>query len=262
MTSPPATAAQITRVRDLLVFDDSGVRLVVACDSVGGIGPKPADTVPVDATCTGYFAARVPLLEVLCAGAQPVVVANNLCVEAEPTGRELTEAVRAIAASVGVPAANVTGLIHDAVPVGSKGLAWEAPLLASTAGLELRWEPGNPVPPERSGGPSSCVLVSCAPADLDRLRACFAETLPVAVVGTLAEAAETTEVRTTGDVTAVWRCASSGARPRRGSWPSCSRRMRAPRSCRRWRAGWPGHGCRSVPSGSADSAVCRDGGRT
>lgn len=251
------TTAQVTRVRDLLLLDEGGSRLVVACDSVGGIGPKPADTFAIDAASTGHFATRVPLLEVLCAGARPLVVVNNLCVEAEPTGREMIDAVRALAASVGVPPENVTGstednvetrstgigvtvigrlegtsrpggslpgdvvvclglprsapgdrlrvghpdlvdigelaaalatgLVHDALPVGSKGLAWEVPLLASTAGLALTWEPEHPVPVEASGGPSSCVLVSCDPADVPRLRGCFAATLPVHVVARLGE---------------------------------------------------------------------------
>lgn len=269
----PVLAPPVTRVRDLLVVEQAGARFVIACDSVGGIGPKPADTFHIDAASTGHFATRVPLLEVVCAGAQPLVVVNNLCVEAEPTGREMIEAVRELAATVGVPADNVTGStednvetrstgigvtvmgvlpstetadddagtrarpggaqagdvvvclgfprsapadrlfighpdlvdlgelasalatgrVHDALPVGSKGLAWEAPLLAETAGLELLWDDSRPVPVDVSGGPSSCVLIACAPDALAELRSHFAKTLPVNVVGRLRE--RTSEAR-------------------------------------------------------------------
>lgn len=266
MTALPPLAPPATRVRDLLLVEEAGARFVMACDSVGGIGPKPADTFQIDAASTGHFATRVPLLEIICAGAQPLVVVNNLCVEAEPTGREMIQAVRDLAATVGVPAENVTGstednvetrstgigvtvlgvlpgpgsapdgagrarpgggqagdvvaclglprsapadrlyighpdlvdlgelsaalasgLIHDALPVGSKGLAWEAPLLAQTAGLDLVWDEARPVPIERTGGPSSCVLIACAPDDLPAVRSHFAATLPIHVVGTLRE---------------------------------------------------------------------------
>lgn len=263
-----APTTPVTRVRDLLVLEEAGARFVLACDSVGGIGPKPADAFHIDAASTGHFATRVPLLEVICAGAQPLVVVNNLCVEAEPTGREMIDAVRELAATVGVPAENVTGstednvetrstgigvtvlgllagragldgapatsvarpggaqagdvvvclgmprsapadrlhighpdlvdlgelasalasgVVHDALPVGSKGLQWEAPLLAESAGLGLVWEAELPVPIESSGGPSSCVLVACSPGDVVRLRSHFATTLPIHVIASVRE---------------------------------------------------------------------------
>lgn len=246
----------VTAVRDLLVLEASG-RLVIACDSVGGIGPKPADTFEIDAATTAHFATRVPLLEVLCAGAQPVVVVNTLSVEREGIGEEMIAAVRELAAEAGVPAGAVTGstednvatratgigvtvigalfsdsarvgggarvgdvvlcaglprsaprfslypghpelvsltevraalatgLVHDALPVGSKGLAWEVPQLAGTAGLGLRWREGSDVDRDLSGGPSSCVLLACAPDDVANLRECFSPGRPLQVVADL-----------------------------------------------------------------------------
>jgi hypothetical protein len=258
MAVPHAQPASLARIGDLLVLEEAGARFVIACDSVGGIGPKPADTVAVDARTTGHFATRVPLMEVLCAGATPLVVVDNLCVESEPTGREMIEAVRELALSAGVGAGGVTGstednvptratgigvtvigrmgsttrhgsslpgdaivclglprsapeddlyigrpdlvdlgglrtalasdLIHDALPVGSKGIRWEAGLMARSAGLALRWNPEAPVPLDKSGGPSSCVLVSCVPGDVPRFGEFFADTMPITVVGLLAEA--------------------------------------------------------------------------
>lgn len=249
-------ATSVTRIGDLLVLEEGGARLVIACDSVGGIGPKPADAVAIDARSVGHFATRVPLMEVLCAGATPLVVVNNLCVEAEPTGAEMIDAVRELAGSVGVPPERVTGstednvetratgigvtvigrlasparaggarpkdavaclgwprsapgdeiyvgrpdlvdlgelsralgsgLIHDAWPVGSKGVGWEGAQLGDAAGLALRWTDDNPVPLDRSGGPASCVLIACEEASLPRIREFFADELPITVVGSLA----------------------------------------------------------------------------
>lgn len=231
----------VRRVRDLLVLDGT---LVVASDSVGGIGPKPADSVAADAVTVAHFALRVPLLEVLCAGARPIAVVDALCVEYEPTGRTMIEEIRRLAAEAGVPAEAVTGsteenvvtratgvgvtvlgrlpsedtmgggsrpgdvvvcaglplsaprdeivighpgqvavaavravlasgLAHDALPVGSKGVAWEAVQLAESAALTAEWlEPG--VSRTDSGGPASCVLFSCAPGAVETLRALVA----------------------------------------------------------------------------------------
>ncbi|WP_163541352.1 AIR synthase related protein [Occultella kanbiaonis] len=247
---------RVTAVRDLLVLDGGGP-LVIACDSVGGIGPKPADTFRADPWTTAHFATRVPLLEVLCTGAQPVVVVNTLSVARAGIGEEMIAAVRQLATRVGVTPDGVTGstednvatnatgigvtvvaalpagagplgggsragdvvlcaglprsapeftlysghpdlvdlaevraavasgLVHDALPVGSKGLSWEGPQLAASAGLTIRWRAARPVDLGASGGPSSCVLLACAAPDEAALRALFAPSLPVHAVADL-----------------------------------------------------------------------------
>ncbi|GAE77926.1 alpha-ribazole-5-phosphate synthase CblS [Cutibacterium acnes JCM 18918] len=38
----------ITRLRDLLLADIPASRLVIACDTIGGIGPRPDDSYPAD----------------------------------------------------------------------------------------------------------------------------------------------------------------------------------------------------------------------
>lgn len=109
----------VRRHRDLLVIDD----LVIATDTVGGIGPKPADTVIADARTVAHFALRVPLLEVICAGARPIAVIDALCVEMNPTGREMIAEVRALAAQAGVSADAVTGSTEDNVETRATGIA-------------------------------------------------------------------------------------------------------------------------------------------
>lgn len=231
MTSP------VRPVRDLLVIDGSP-RLVVACDSVGGIGPRPANPVRVPAELVAHFAARVPLLEVLCAGARPVALINTLChdlADAAP----FIDMFREVAANVGIPPEAVTGsteenvpspatgvgvtaigtvtgellsgggrpgdlvvcagwprsapqdeifighpdivplptvqdlvgsgLVHDALPVGSRGIGYETGQLASSAGLGLNWLT-HPLPLDASGGPASCVLIACDPNSATDLR--------------------------------------------------------------------------------------------
>ncbi|HEX5598363.1 MAG TPA: hypothetical protein VFX61_20460 [Micromonosporaceae bacterium] len=246
----------VRQVRDLTILDLADGHLVTACDSVGGIGPKPHDTYRTSAATTAHFATRVPLLEVLCAGANPTLIVNTLCVEADPQGAEMIAAIVALAAEVGLGADRVTGttednvstvatgigvtilgeaapgflrpgtaqpgdvvlclgmprsaphdrvfpghpdliqigdlrallctgLVHDALPVGSKGLAWEVPQLAASAGLAVRWRTGHGVPIERSGGPSSCVLVSCRPENVAAVRAALPASLPVSAVADL-----------------------------------------------------------------------------
>ncbi len=113
----------VVRERDLL-YVPLGVDdvMVVACDSDGGIGSKPADTVAFDPTELGRFAVRVPLLELVAAGATAVVVVDALSVEREPTGAAILTGVLAEAASAGVSADGVTGSTEDNVPTVATGI--------------------------------------------------------------------------------------------------------------------------------------------
>lgn len=111
-------------VRDLTVLPVAPDRvLVVACDSVGGIGDKPHDAYPADPATCGHFALRVPLLEVLAAGASPALAVDTLSVELEPTGRAVIGAMRELLAEVGLtdPAA-LTGSTEENVSVVQTGI--------------------------------------------------------------------------------------------------------------------------------------------
>lgn len=243
------------RVRDLLILDEY---LVIAADSIGGIGPKPADTVYADARTVAHFALRVPLLEVICSGARPLAVIDNLCVELEPTGRVMLDEIRLLAAQAGidpeavtgsteenvrtqatgigvtvlgrigpggllsghsrigdvvlcaglplsaphddvrighpsqitvaaVSAAVASGLLHDALPVGSKGLTWEVAQLAESAGLRAVWVEQAGISLTASGGPASCVLMSCAPESVEAVRNTIGGDTPVHVVAQIVD---------------------------------------------------------------------------
>ena len=54
---------RLRKVRDLTLVRVAGPNyLVLACDSDGGIGPKPQDTVSTTGYWLGRVAARVPLM--------------------------------------------------------------------------------------------------------------------------------------------------------------------------------------------------------
>ncbi len=249
----PGEPTPVRRIRDLLILDE---RLVIATDSLGGIGPKPADTYYADAATVAHFAFRVPLLEVICSGARPVAAVDNLCVEFEPTGRTMLQEIRRLAAAAGIDPDAVTGsteenvatratgigvtvlgrippdgllsggsragdvvlcagrplsaphdevtighpsqvtvaavaaavgsgVVHDALPVGSRGLAWELDQLAASAGLEVSLLDTGDLPLTRSGGPASCVLFSCASAAAADLVAMLGPDTPVRAIARL-----------------------------------------------------------------------------
>lgn len=253
-----ALQQRIQKQRDLTLVRLAGAYyLVIACDSDGGIGPKPHDTVPAPPYLLGRFAARVPLMEILASGARPLVLVDTLTVEMEPTGREIIEGVRFeaslagiagegavtgstednvptvatgigvtvigiaeerqirvgtaapgdVVACVGVPKsapgdsvaiddpeiADVSAVmalsrlphVHDILPVGSKGIEYEAHQMAASGGLTftLAPSPGRKLDVKKSAGPSTCVLVSVPEASLADIPR--AVNKPVSLVGYL-----------------------------------------------------------------------------
>jgi hypothetical protein len=232
--------------------------IVVACDSDGGIGPKPHDAVAVSGEVLGRFATRVPLLEVIAAGAVPVLVVDTLAVERDPTGEAIIAGVLIEAAAAGLGRDAVTGSTEDnvpttatgvgvtviarssvaelrvgsarppfavlllgrpmsapaqlfgpehpevlsvpqlvaamevagvseALPIGSRGVAFEFGELARGAGGRAVHEPGWPVEPDQSGGPSTGALLAVDLARADEIRDELAErtALPVWRLGTV-----------------------------------------------------------------------------
>jgi selenophosphate synthetase-related protein len=125
----------IRRVRDLSVFDVGEHSIVVACDSSGGIGPKDADTYYAPASVVAHFAVRVALLELLAAGATPVLVVDALCVEAEPTGSEMIGAARGLLAEIGLDECALLGSTEDNVPTRATGIGVTAIGVATRDGL-------------------------------------------------------------------------------------------------------------------------------
>lgn len=81
--------------RDLTVIPLNGnEQLVIACDSSAGIGNKPADSVRADPAVTAAFCLRVPLIELLAIGAEPIAVIDLIGNEYEETGRQMLAGVK------------------------------------------------------------------------------------------------------------------------------------------------------------------------
>lgn len=113
----------VRRFRDLQIMESPhGDLVVIACDSVGGIGSKPADTFTADPRVAIHFGARVPLLELVAVGAQPTLIVDTLSVEKAPSGSPMIEEVREIARDLGLdPDVAVSGSTEDNVATVSTG---------------------------------------------------------------------------------------------------------------------------------------------
>lgn len=121
------------RWRDLSLLDlPGGDTLVVACDSAGGVGPKSGDVVKVAGYISGRFTARVALMEVLCAGARPILLVNTAAVEPNPTGEEILRGIVAEAALAGLGPELVTGSFEKNIPTVQTGLGVTVLGLAAT----------------------------------------------------------------------------------------------------------------------------------
>ncbi len=79
--------------RDLLVIDLSGKKLVISSDSCASIGNQPRDVVKVDPYIVGKFSARVVLFEVMCVGAEPIAIVNNVSIDTK-SARRLIEGIK------------------------------------------------------------------------------------------------------------------------------------------------------------------------
>lgn len=129
------------RVRDLSVFAIApDVMLVIACDSIGGIGPKMHDSVSTTGEEVGRFAARVVLLEIIACGATPILLIDTLSVEREPTGAAIIAGIHEEMRAAGLdPARCLNGSTEENVPTVATGVGVVALGLATTE----RFRPGR-----------------------------------------------------------------------------------------------------------------------
>ena len=212
--------------RDLTIIPMGTNHIVMACDSCGGIGHKPHDTLSMSPYYVGKFTARVSLTEVLCIGATPVAITNGVACEMEPTGSQVIQGIRDELAIANLPHIALTGsteenfptsmtavattvvgvcqqlkhqpgvvgdtlvlidtpkvgtavdlhhqglyteiqrllaldTVKEIVPVGSKGIGYEAHTLAALSGRKARLHPAT-VNYAQSAGPATCLVVLCS----------------------------------------------------------------------------------------------------
>lgn len=81
-------------MRDVLILPGFSGELVLACDSLGSIGPKEGDRVKVPLWVSAQFTARVALAELLSVGADPLAAVVTLSMEPYPFLEEVKEGIR------------------------------------------------------------------------------------------------------------------------------------------------------------------------
>ncbi|MEN3203461.1 MAG: hypothetical protein ABDK87_07005 [Atribacterota bacterium] len=87
--------------RDCLVIPFGESELILACDSLGGIGPKEGDSLFVPLEISAQFTARVALAEVLSAHGEPLLISVTLSTEPYPWLEEAKKGVLKELQSIG-----------------------------------------------------------------------------------------------------------------------------------------------------------------
>lgn len=138
-------AGVVQRWRDLLLFRSGATVFVLACDSNASIGHKPHDALQQDPSETGYSASKVPMMEVIAAGATPFVLIDNLCCELEPTGRQLLVGIERLIAESGLDVV-ITGSDETNMPTVQTGIGVTVIGVAADDELRLgRTAPGDTI---------------------------------------------------------------------------------------------------------------------
>ncbi|ABW19741.1 AIR synthase related protein [Alkaliphilus oremlandii] len=237
------------KFRDLTVIDiPPNHRMIIACDSSGGIGNKKHDVVQAEPETLGYFTAHVALMELLATGATPLTVVNTLGVEMEDSGVRIIEGIQKaleplnlkedivvtgsteenipvsqtsmgitiigmmeksrwraqkvekgdLAVVLGIPKVGQEVLedegreimsiplllellkkksIHDILPVGSKGIAYEVGQMAESNGIGYNLYEHVGIDLNKSAGPATCVIVAVNQENYEALK----ESMPIPV---------------------------------------------------------------------------------
>lgn len=214
--------------RDLTICDIGDKSIIIACDSCGGIGMKEGDCLNISTYDVAKLTVRVGLTEVMCSGAIPIVITNNVACEMNPTGKECIRGIKAELINAGLENISITGSteenfktvmtamgisvigiaekntlkfnkafhkdkvvligtpqignevsleskgfyksinyllslpnVREIVPVGSKGIKYEAKTLAQLNGMVFKAYDTD-VDIYKSAGPSTCIIVLCS----------------------------------------------------------------------------------------------------
>ncbi|QDR82164.1 hypothetical protein SPTER_35850 [Sporomusa termitida] len=116
---------------------DRDKTMVIACDSCGGIGLKAGDALQVTPFITGKYAARVAIMEVICAGAEVICLTNTICNEFDPTGIAIIQGIEEELKAAGIREVVLTGSTEENFSTVMTGLGITAVGLAETKKLKI-----------------------------------------------------------------------------------------------------------------------------
>ena len=105
--------------RDVMQIQAGDCRLVVSCDSLGGIGLMDGDTVRADPFTVGYVGIRPALFEIVCVGAEPILLINNLTISMRPHGERIIEGMTRVLSRWKV---KVFGSTEENIPTNQTGV--------------------------------------------------------------------------------------------------------------------------------------------
>lgn len=130
---------RVSKFRDLTLVDLIGdIVMVIACDSNAGCGEKPDDTFHWPYEMAVKSMLKVPLMEVLAAGAAPMIIIDNLCMEMEPTGRKIIKYMREQLREFGFdPDVQLTGSTEDNAKTTQTGTGLTVIGIATKQNLRL-----------------------------------------------------------------------------------------------------------------------------
>ncbi len=215
-------------MRDILVLPFCAKKIVIYSDCAASIGESKEDIIKADPFLVGKYTARVALFEVLCVGAEPFAIINNISttkgveriiegIESEADNVHIFGSTESnfpskvtflsvfcigfanelrigrsrsgdLVIAIGVPSVGyevvknekllpdlktVKSLlnmgVHDIIPTGSRGVAYEIDVLEAETGLEFV-KTNESFPYDKSCGPSSVLVVTLSEKLLDRVK--------------------------------------------------------------------------------------------
>ncbi len=135
----------ISKYRDLSLAPVPGGTVVVAADSCASTGRKPGDTLSCDPYHCGRVSARVVLFELMCIGAQVLIVADGVCSEMKPTGSEIIRGFQDELTLAGLSPDCLTGSTEENFPTSMTGVGTAAVGYLSEPFVPPQCHPGDVV---------------------------------------------------------------------------------------------------------------------
>ncbi|WP_309493334.1 hypothetical protein [Candidatus Hecatella orcuttiae] len=127
----------VETLRDLIVLRINKTYLTVSCDSCGGVGFNPLDTLKVKGVVLGRFLARVALMETLSVNAQPLACSLTLSINPSPAWKGFLAGVHGEFKAAGLKAYDVKFILSSEknFPVRQTGVG--ITILGATRSLKI-----------------------------------------------------------------------------------------------------------------------------